>query len=46
MQLAAGGEHSYQLSADEYVFAALNIYVDIIQLFLYVLRLIDSASRE
>lgn len=38
VQMAAAGERSFSLSADEYVFAALNCYTDCIQVFLYVLR--------
>lgn len=39
-QLIIGGSHhSHAFHTDEWVFAALNIYVDIIQLFLQLLRL-------
>jgi len=39
-QLIVGGKHSKnQFSVDDYVFAALNIYLDIINLFLYILSL-------
>jgi len=39
-QMIIGGEHkAHQFSIDDYVFAALNIYLDIIQLFLRMLRL-------
>eukprot|EP00389_Voromonas_pontica_P003764 GDKH01005566.1.p1 GENE.GDKH01005566.1~~GDKH01005566.1.p1 ORF type:complete len:242 (+),score=32.77 GDKH01005566.1:120-845(+) len=39
-QLVCSGRHAkYRLSIDEYVFAALNIYLDIINLFLYLLEL-------
>lgn len=41
-QLIMGGKHSHQFGVDEYVFAALTIYVDIIQLFLFVLRLFGN----
>lgn len=37
-QLMLGGEHKYSISVDEHVFAALNLYLDIINLFLYILR--------
>ena len=38
-QLLVGGEHKqYQLSPDDYVFAAVVIYLDIINLFLYLLE--------
>mmetsp|Transcript_44454 Transcript_44454/g.87856 ORF Transcript_44454/g.87856 Transcript_44454/m.87856 type:complete len:252 (+) Transcript_44454:197-952(+) len=39
-QLIVGGKHhQHQFSVDDYVFAALNIYLDIINLFIYLLRL-------
>lgn len=42
-QLIIGGKHKkYQLSPDEYVFAALNIYLDVINLFLYILALLGN----
>jgi len=42
-QLIAGGKHlQYRLSIDEYVFGALALYIDIIQLFLYLLELVGS----
>lgn len=42
-QLIIGGKHhSHRFEVDEYVFAALNLYIDIVQLFLYMLRLFGS----
>jgi len=42
-QLIIGGKHhTHQFSVDEYVFAALTIYIDIIQLFLFMLRLFGN----
>merc|ERR1712070_132853 len=39
-QLICGGKHKkHQFGVDDYVFAALNIYLDIINLFLYLLEL-------
>lgn len=38
-QLMMGGDHKFSISPEEYVFAALNIYLDIIMIFLYILRL-------
>ena len=37
-QLLVGGK-KYQLSEEEYVFGALTIYIDVIQIFLYLLEL-------
>merc|ERR1719508_366985 len=39
-QLMVGGSHKYSLSPEEYVFAALNLYLDIINLFMYILQII------
>ncbi|XP_062255687.1 protein lifeguard 1 [Platichthys flesus] len=40
-QLILGGKHrKYQVSPEEYVFAALNLYLDIVSLFLLLLSLI------
>lgn len=40
-QLILGGKHrKYEVSPEEYVFAALNLYLDIVSLFLMLLRLI------
>merc|ERR1712137_728684 len=40
VQLIVGGKHrKYQLSIDDYCFAALVLYLDIINLFLYILQL-------
>lgn len=39
-QLIVGGSHhKYQLTEDEYIFAALNLYVDIVNLFIFILLL-------
>merc|ERR1712187_469684 len=39
-QLIVGGSHKkFSFSVDDYVFAALNIYLDIINLFLFLLEL-------
>ncbi|XP_004431480.2 PREDICTED: protein lifeguard 2 [Ceratotherium simum simum] len=44
VQLMVGGRHHHSdLDPEEYVFAALNIYVDIINLFLFILQLIELA---
>ncbi|XP_036184122.1 protein lifeguard 1-like isoform X2 [Myotis myotis] len=40
VQLLMGGSHHVQLDPEEYVFAALNIYLDIINLFIFILQLI------
>ena len=40
-QLLAGGKR-YQLSLDDYVVAALIVYLDIIMIFLYLLQLLGG----
>ena len=41
-QLMMGGQHKYSISPEEYIFAALNLYLDIINLFLYLLMIIGG----
>merc|ERR1712129_106666 len=38
-QMMIGGSHKVQFSIDDYCFAALNLYLDIINLFLYLLQM-------
>ncbi len=40
------GDHKYAISADEYVFASLNIYLDVINLFLYILQLVNAIHNK
>lgn len=42
----SGGNHKYSISPEEYVFAALNLYLDIIQLFLYLLRILRYLNND
>lgn len=44
-QLMMGGEHKYSISPEEYIFAALNLYLDIVNIFMYILTII-GASRD
>lgn len=44
-QLMIGGKHKYSISPEEYIFAALNLYLDIVNIFLYILTII-GASRD
>jgi len=42
-QLIVGGSHKkYQFAVDDYVFAALNLYLDIINLFTFLLQILGS----
>lgn len=45
-QMMMGGSHKYSISPEEYVFAALNLYLDIINLFLYILMIIGAARGD
>lgn len=41
-QLMMGGKHKYSISPEEYIFAALNLYLDIVNIFLYILSIVGS----
>eukprot|EP00127_Corallochytrium_limacisporum_P000221 Clim_evm38s7 gene=Clim_evmTU38s7 len=43
-QLMLGGKHKMAISPEEYILAALNLYVDIINLFLYILALFGNRN--
>ena len=43
-QLMMGGNHKYSLDPEEYIFAALNLYLDIINLFLYILMIVGAVK--
>lgn len=40
-----GGKHKYSLSPEEYIFATLNLYLDIVNLFLFILSIIGNARN-
>ena len=42
VQLISSGNHKNELSPDDYIYGALSIYLDIINLFLYILQLFNS----
>ena len=44
-QIMMGGGKMYAISPEEYIFAALNLYLDIVNLFLYILQLISAARN-
>lgn len=39
-QMIVGGTHKIQMSPEEYIFAAINLYLDIINMFLYILMIL------
>jgi FtsH-binding integral membrane protein len=43
-QLMIGGKHKCSISPEEYIFAALNIYMDIINIFIFILSIIGSSN--
>lgn len=46
-QLIVGGKHKkYEYSTDDHVFAALSLYLDVVNLFLYVLQLIGGGGSR
>ncbi len=45
-QLMMGGKHKYALDPEEYIFAALNIYLDIVNLFMYILMIVGASSSD
>lgn len=45
-QLMMGGNHKCAISPEEYVFAALNIYMDIINIFVYMLTILSAARGD
>ena len=44
-QIMIGGNHKYSLSPEEYIFAALNLYLDIVNLFLYLLSIFGGGRK-
>eukprot|EP00798_Chlamydomonas_sp_ICE-L_P027301 gene27301-4604_t len=46
VQVMMGGSHKYQISPDEYVFAAMSIYMDVINLFLHILRILNEMRGD
>lgn len=45
-QLMVGGRHKFAITPEEYIFAALTLYVDVIMLFLYILEIVSHASGD
>ena len=43
-QLMLGGKHKHALSPEEYIFAALNLYIDFMQLFRFILILVGVSG--
>jgi len=45
-QMMMGGEHKFSISPEEYIFAALALYLDIINIFMYVLKFVGAARSN
>ena len=45
-QMMMGGNHKYALDPEEYIFAALNIYLDVINLFTYILMIVGGSRSD
>ena len=45
-QMMMGGKHKYALDPEEYIFASLNLYLDIINLFMYILMIVGASSSD
>jgi hypothetical protein len=46
VQMIVGGQHQYKMSPDDYVMATISVYLDVVNLFIHLLRLLDSANRN
>lgn len=44
-QLMLGGNHRYSVSPEEYIFCALNLYLDIVNIFIYILNIINFVDN-
>ena len=40
------GGHKFSISPEEYVFAAIAIYLDILNLFIYILKMMSLAKGK
>lgn len=45
-QLMMTGQRGFTLSAEEYIFAAINLYVDVVTLFLYILQIVHELKNH
>lgn len=43
-QLMMGGEHRYSIDPEEYIFAALSLYLDIVNIFLYIYMILTGSD--
>lgn len=45
-QMIIGGNHKFQMSPEEYILGAIALFLDIINIFLYILRILGAASKN
>lgn len=45
-QMMMGGNHKYSVSPEEYIFAALSLYLDIVNIFIYILSILQATSND
>lgn len=45
-QLMLGGKHKYSISPEEYIFAALNLYMDVVQIFIQILTILGIVRDD
>lgn len=43
-QTMMGGTHKFAISPEEYIFASLTLYLDIINIFIYILSIIGASK--
>lgn len=41
-----GGKHKYSISPEEYFFAALNLYMDVVQIFIQILTILGIVNDD
>lgn len=44
-QMMMGGKHKYSISPEEYIFAALSLYIDVVNIFIYILSIIGTSRN-
>lgn len=45
-QSIIGGTHKNQISPEEYIFGAISLYTDIIQIFMFILQILNYANSD
>lgn len=44
-QMLVSDKHKFQISSEDYIFGALTIYLDIIQIFIYILSILGNSDK-